>query len=287
MEKIHIITDSGCDLPPQLADKLGIEVMPFELSCGGADFSGYYGQEPSAYWQSLREADAAPKPRQITPVTYLGRFEAARKAGYTHIICITLGSEINGSYNSACVARGLFYEENAGVVTVEVIDSHTFSLAYGDLVAEAARMRAAGKTFDEICEMLKSELPRREMMFMLYDSRQVKKSGVIHGRAVFAGESAGLRPVLLSASCSMEMVSKAVPGVQAAKDLASLVMEFCGNNPAHISVHIGDVSKADSDALIKALEEAMPGREIYFVPLGVTASALVGGDVLGVVYTTP
>lgn len=284
MEKIKLLTDSGSDLPLSLAEKLDIEIIPIQIRGNGADFSNCYSEDTSLFWAKLKTLEKPPELMEITPVTYLNRYVAALKAGHTHIICVTIGSEINGSYRSALVARDLFYEENAGAAIVEIIDSHSFSLAYGDLVAAASRIRAAGGGYAKICAMLQSELPRREMLFHVYDTEQIGK-GKLGGRTALAGGSFGLRPVFLCTEHGdIEMVAKAAPGEGSAKMLALLVSELGKHGDEPVSVLIGEVPKEDSDLLIKAIGEELSGKEVFFVPLGCTAAVFLGGAALGTVY---
>jgi fatty acid-binding protein DegV len=256
VDKIHIVTDSGCDLPAALAESLGIEVISLRRS----------GTEPG----------------QITPVRYLGSFMAARTAEYTHIICVTLGSQLSQCYDNACVARGLFYEENAGAVTVEIINSRSLSIAYGDLLVEAARMRDQGAGFGEICAMLKTELPRRESIFIAYDPETILKNGDLRAEAVTAGLTIGLRPIFRSRSLKTEMIHKARPA-QATGDIAGLVEEKCSPEPGHISVFAGDVPEQDVQAIVSELKKRV-GGEIELVPIGETAASILGNAVLGAVF---
>ena len=41
MSEYIILTDSSCDLPPELAEKLGIEVLPLTVTVGGKDYKNY------------------------------------------------------------------------------------------------------------------------------------------------------------------------------------------------------------------------------------------------------
>ena len=41
MSEYILLTDSSCDLPPELAEKLGIEVLPLTVTVGGKDYKNY------------------------------------------------------------------------------------------------------------------------------------------------------------------------------------------------------------------------------------------------------
>ncbi|MEY4339343.1 MAG: hypothetical protein RLZ14_1193, partial [Actinomycetota bacterium] len=37
-QRVRIVTDSACDLPQQVADDLGIEIVPLTIRIGGVEY---------------------------------------------------------------------------------------------------------------------------------------------------------------------------------------------------------------------------------------------------------
>ena len=55
-------------------------------------------------------------------------------------------------------------------MTIEVIDSKTYTYIYGHIVVKAAEMREQGESFDAIVSVVKSRLNRVEAYLGVYSS---------------------------------------------------------------------------------------------------------------------
>ena len=86
-------------------------------------------------------------------------------------------------------------EQGEGKMTIEVIDSKTYTYIYRHIVVKAAEMREQGESFDAIVSVVKSRLNRVEAYLGVYSLKFLKKSGRISGGAAFVGEALGLKPI--------------------------------------------------------------------------------------------
>lgn len=97
-----------------------------------------------------------------TPTVFLESYNRAFERGCTHLLAVLINGSGSGTYQAACLAKSMFEEEQGeGKMTIEVIDSKTYTYIYGHIVVKAAEMREQGESFDAIVSVVKSRLNRR------------------------------------------------------------------------------------------------------------------------------
>ena len=163
MEKIHILTDSSSDIPQGLVEQHGIEIVPIMLSHGGRTFREYYDITPAECCRLLEESDEIPSTAMATPAVFLESYNRAFERGCTHLIGVLINGSGSGTYQAACLAKGMFEEEHGeGAMVIEVFDSRTYTYIYGHIVVKAAEMREQGESFEAITSVIRSRLSRVE-----------------------------------------------------------------------------------------------------------------------------
>ena len=71
MEKIHILTDSSSDIPHDLVEAHGIEIVPIMLTHEGRSFREYYDITSEDYCRLLETSSEIPGTAMTTPTVHL------------------------------------------------------------------------------------------------------------------------------------------------------------------------------------------------------------------------
>lgn len=159
MEKIHILTDSSSDIPHDLVEAHGIEIVPIMLTHEGRSFREYYDITSEDYCRLLETSSEIPGTAMTTPTVFLESYNRAFERGCTHLLAVLINGGGSGTYQAACLAKSMFEEEQGeGKMTIEVIDSKTYTYIYGHIVVKAAEMREQGESFDAIVSVVKAVL---------------------------------------------------------------------------------------------------------------------------------
>ena len=197
VSKTAVLTDSASDIPRELEEKYGIDILPFSIVVDGQSYTERVDFTNEQYYEMLTKAEGIPKTSQITMLRFLEKFCAYADEGYTDVIFVSINSAGSNTYNAACMAAESLRDERPGcTMNVHVVDSHTYSMTYGWHVCEAARKLQAGADVKSVVEYLEDQLARMEIMLSMYTLRFVKKSGRVSAAAAFAGELLGLRPII-------------------------------------------------------------------------------------------
>lgn len=176
VSKTAVLTDSASDIPRELEEKYGIDILPFSIVVDGQSYAERVDFTNEQYYEMLTKAEGIPKTSQITMLRFLEKFCAYADEGYTDVIFVSINSAGSNTYNAACMAAESLRDERPGcTMNVHVVDSHTYSMTYGWHVCEAARKLQAGADVKSVVEYLEDQLARMEIMLSMYTLRFVKK----------------------------------------------------------------------------------------------------------------
>ena len=226
VSKTAVLTDSASDIPRELEEKYGIDILPFSIVVDGQSYIERVDFTNEQYYEMLTKAEGIPKTSQITMLRFLEKFCAYADEGYTDVIFVSINSAGSNTYNAACMAAESLRDERPGcTMNVHVVDSHTYSMTYGWHVCEAARKLQAGADVKSVVEYLEDQLARMEIMLSMYTLRFVKKSGRVSAAAAFAGELLGLRPIIHMVDDTTSTIAK-VRGDSAVMPVHATVSTF-------------------------------------------------------------
>ena len=144
MEKIKFITDTACDIPLSTALAQGVEEAPLTVTILGKSYRESYDISPQEFYDLCAQTKELPVSAGVNSTEYYSRLEKAWEEGYTAVCIVCINARGSVCYTSACHAREDFFEnhpEAAGRLRVEIVDSRTYSIAYGIPVMKAARQK--------------------------------------------------------------------------------------------------------------------------------------------------
>lgn len=148
----QIITDSSCDLSPELIKEKHLHVVPFYVSF---DEENYFKENEEIqvhefYQKMIDNPEVFPKTSLPSVEDYVEAFTPYVKDG-KDIICICITTKFSGSYNSASTAKDIILEDYPEA-KLTVIDATVNTVLQGILVLEAVRMQENGLSYEEVVE---------------------------------------------------------------------------------------------------------------------------------------
>lgn len=148
----QIITDSSCDLSPELVKEKQLHVVPFYISF---DEENYFKENEEIkvhefYQKMVDNPDVFPKTSLPSVEDYMDAFTPYLQQNMD-IICICITTKFSGSYNSASTARDILLEDYPDA-KITVIDATVNTVLQGILVLEAVRMKENGLSYEEVIE---------------------------------------------------------------------------------------------------------------------------------------
>lgn len=277
---VQIVIDSACDLPKRTADNLGLIYVPMRTIFDGKEYLDGIDIEPRQFYEKLIESDVLPTTSQVPPSDFEAAFESIVAQGDT-AVCITVSSELSGTYQSAVIAAERFSGK------VIVVDSRSVTIGEQLLVLRAVKLRDEGWSAWEMAEILNHEKQRIRLIALLDTLEYLKKGGRISSAAAIAGAILSIKPVLELVDGKIEMRGKARGSKNGNNKLMELVRSSNGINfekPFMLAY-----SGLSDQLLQKYIEDS---RELYegkteYLPvccIGSTIGTHVGPGAIGVAF---
>ncbi len=143
--KIAIVTDSTCDLPGEIVNRLGITVIPCYINLDGKSFLDGVDLTREEFYQRLPASHPHPTTSAPGTGTFLEVYNQLADQGAEGIISIHVSQSLSNVNNVAILAARGFER-----IPVKVIDSGQLTLGVGLLVEAASELAQHGLNLDDI-----------------------------------------------------------------------------------------------------------------------------------------
>lgn len=285
MAKIKIATDSTADIPKALAAELAIAVLPLTILAGEKEYLDGVDITPEEFYHVLETTDKVPVSSQVSVTLYQELFEKTWKEGYTDLIHIALNSKGSGTYQAGVLAEEMFFEEYpeaAEQLRIHLIDSGTYSMAYGWAAVEAARMAARGEEVAAILAFVQDWVSHARPMLVPLSLQFVKKSGRVSAAAAFVGDVIGLKPLITFEQGESKIVAKARGEKKAVRELVELCRkERRAGTPYMLVYGNNEEQRSQLRELCMEMLDQPPTLEY---PVGCIISINTGPNMVALIY---
>lgn len=209
-EHVRIITDSGCDISPEVEKewKKYLVVMPFAVTINDETKLDRIDIQPDEFYQILKDNEQIPKHSQITQIQFEEKFRQLYARGVREIIVDVINAAGSQTFAQANIAAELVAEDLPDL-KVHVIDGRCYTLCYGYPVVEACKKLAEGNSVESVVEYLEDWAKHTEAFIVGFGLRHMRKSGRISAAASFLGELMGLKPLIVLYDGVTEVLKKA------------------------------------------------------------------------------
>lgn len=243
---IGFCTDSNAQLPDELIERYGAEVVPLTITIDGQDYLEGVDLEADAFYERFTDgaqpqvSTAAPSPGQ-----FAAAYEALAARGATEVLSVHLGSSLSGTFNSARLAA------DDSTVPVRLVDTGTASFAIACCLWEAAEAVSAGATIEEAAAVAESVAATTDNVFITGALDLVRAGGRL---AASVGDAPGSVPVLSLVDGAIQPIATAATVDEAVEAMAAHVRRV--GTRLRVGISVADAAAAP---LWHALEDALKG----------------------------
>ena len=247
-EKTAILTDSGCDIPLELAERYGIKVLPLKVIYPEKEYSDRIDIQPDEVYKNM--PDRIPTTSLPSPEEIRAMFERIREEGFTQVLAVHLSSNLSGTYNAVKIAAKDF----EGLI-VKTIDTRTLSMASGWMVLEAARNIANGFSLEKAADNLQKIRPKIHGFYVIETLEYLRRGGRIGAVASMLGQFLHLKPIIsVDQEGKYFTYCKAKGRRKSIEKMVQIVEDKVKNSQIRLAVLNGG-SGAEFDALVKRLKD--------------------------------
>ena len=271
---VKIVTDSLSDITSDLAQELGIIVVPLTVFFGHESFLDRVTITTDEFYDKLAHGTIWPTTTQPPPGDFLGIYNKLAKET-DEILVVTLSSKLSGTYQSAWQAK----EMMEGKCRIEVIDSQKVAMSLGLIVISAAKAAQAGASLDELVARVRKAMPRSHLIAYFDTLKYLAKGGRIGKAQGMLGAMLSIKPILTIKDGEMSPVTKLRSRAAGMDYLYNSVAGF--SNIQELAVE-HCTTPDDADELIERLSSLFPKERIYKSTLSPVVGTYAGPNALAV-----
>jgi DegV family protein with EDD domain len=276
MPGIHVVTDSACDLTPELADERGIRVVPLSIRFGDEELVDRQELSVKEFWDRVVTGPHMPETAAPSPGAFQQAFLDAAGAGAEGVVCVNLSSGLSATYQSACTAA----DAVAGQIPVRVVDSLSVTMGLGLMVLTTTELAAEGHGLDEIATALEDVRSRTHVYGVVDSLDFLKRGGRIGGAQALLGSLLSIKPVIDVRDGVVEVESKQRTRSRALDYLAGKALEAGRLDGLAMASGVAP----DADELVSKLAGADCRGELVVSDLGPVIGAHAGPGTIGVCF---
>ena len=200
---VKIISDSTCDLSPELLARYEIDILPLHILQGDQEFEDGKNITPDQIYAWSDANKTTPKTSAPAMADAIELFRPYVTAG-REIVCFSISSSMSTSGNVMRLAA----EELGASGQITVIDSANLSTGIGLLVVEAAIMAKKNRTASEIVSEIEKLKPNVRASFVVDTLTYLYRGGRCNAVAAMAGGVLKLHPKIVVEDGAMNASKK-------------------------------------------------------------------------------
>lgn len=271
-----ITCESSADLNQDTYKKLGIPVMPFNITLGDKTFKDFEVSTEELF-------DYADKNKTLPVTSAFNEYDYdeffKKENTEDGLIHFCIGSKISSTYNNALKAA-----ENHK--NVYVIDSMSLSSGMGLEVLFAIELRKNGTPIEKAVEIINNRRDSVQISFVIDNLTYLHKGGRCSTLSMLGANLLKLRPSILLSNGRM-VVGKKYSGKMhsvVAKYITDTLNEFNNPDPKLCFITYSTATPEMLSTAHNTLEEYGKFKKIEETRTGCTVSTHCGPNTLGVIY---
>ena len=276
MSTVAIVTDSASDLPPDVAARDGIAVVPLVVSFGAESYRTNVNLTTDEFWARMTAPDSPfPTTAAAAPGDFKAAFEQAFAGGADAVVCVTVSGDLSGTLKSAQVGAQQFDGRD-----IRIVDSRTASMGHGMLAQIGARLAREGRSAEEI-EATLEETKQRITLFIGLDTLEyLKRGGRISGARAAVGTMLSIKPIITVENGIVENADR----VRTRAKARERVLELLTEHPLE-QASILHTTQADVEEFTAKFQErsGLPADRIQVMVVGPSVGPHLGPGCVGAV----
>lgn len=279
MHKVIIMTDSTCDLTPELIEQRHIHVVPLYVNFGDLSYRDGVDLTTEQLYEKVDELGFLPKSSAVSPGEFVNQFTPFIEAGYD-IVCITIGSKLSGTFQSAMIAKDMVEPSR-----IHIVDSNNLSSGVGLIVLKGCDLRDQGLTADVIKTQLDLITPRVRSQFAIQTMDYLYKGGRCSALSAFLGGVLAIKPIIQVNSGKLDVYKKAIGKMTRALDymLEDYQNLFERIDPDYVMITHSLADKSAAYMVEKVQSIGMP-KQLLETRAGCVISTHCGKGTIGILY---
>lgn len=280
-----ILTESSCDLTPELANRAGVEVLPLSFTMEGRNYLHYLdGREmPAAeFYEKMRNGAAA-----VTAAANVAELTDGMEAHLREgkdVLFLCFSSGLSSTRDACAIAAGEL-RERFPERKIYTVDTLAASGGQGLLALLGGQKRREGASLEEVRDFVEAIKLRVAHWFTVDDLAYLKRGGRVSPTVAAVGTMLNIKPVLHVDNEGHLIPMEKVRGRRAA--LAALVKQLRNTavNPAEQTMVISHACcREEAERLRESISAEFHPREVLITDVGPIIGAHTGPGLMALFF---
>jgi DegV family protein with EDD domain len=269
---IRIVTDSSCDLPPEIIQGHRITVIPLFINVGDQSYLDGVDLSHQEFYERLPGFRPAAKTAAPGPEVFRKVFEQLASEGATEILSIHVSTKLSAIVDIARTAA-----KETTRLPVTVFDSRQLSLGTGFQVLAAAEAADRGLSMSEILALLEEQIRRTHVFAALDTLEYLKRSGRMNFAISALGTLLQIKPFMkmYNGEPTAERVRTRKGAI---KRLVELLEEY---GPYEKVALLHSHARQRAEELLQEVRSLLPAGDIWVEEITPVLGAHIGPGVIG------
>lgn len=189
--RYKIIIDSCGELLDEWKKDECFESIPLTLMVGAEQIIDDETFNQAEFIDKVAACPECPKSACPSPESYRKAFDCEAE----HIYCVTLSSELSGSYNSAVLGASLLHEEKKGV-QIHVFNSCSASIGQTLIAMKIVQCEDAGLPFEDVVSVVNKYIEEQHTFFVLENLETLRKNGRLSRVKALVATALKIKPIM-------------------------------------------------------------------------------------------
>jgi len=279
MKKIKLVTDSTCDLSPELIKKYDIEVIPLYVNFKEDSYLDGVNLKVKEMYDLVKEKNQLPKTAAPSPGVFEEVFKRYLKEDYD-IIYTGIGSKFSASFNSAKIAKDLLDSDK-----IYLIDSLNLSSGSGLLLLKAGEMIDQGYSAEEVQEALELLVPKVRSQFVINTLDYLYKGGRLNALSALFGSMLRIKPIIKVRDGVMGVGKKGRGKIHNAINIMIKdMLSDLENIDEDFMMITHSLANEEANYIREKIKPQVPVKHIYETEAGCVISSHCGQGTIGILY---
>ena len=282
MNEFVILSDSCHDLPKELIAQLNVGVAPLSVEYDEKTVFDDGEMAPKAFYDGIRNGKM-PKTSAVNLEGWKKLMKPALAEG-KDVLALCFAYGLSTTYQSAVIAADELREKYPDR-KILVIDTHSASVGHGLIVWNAAKLRAEGKTIEEVYAWVEENMLHVCHWVTVNDLMHLKRGGRLNAATAVVGSMLKIKPIIhVDNEGKLINVAKARGRKASIDALAKKVGELgSGYDNSTCFISHGDCIE-DAQYLEKLLKEKYGVKEVVIGYVGAVIGSHAGPGVLALFF---
>jgi len=272
---VRIVTDSTADMPAEMAQELGIPVVPLSVVFGEESFKEGLEISHDVFYERLGHSKELPTTSSPSVGDFLDTYREVLKET-DEIISVHVSAKLSATYSNATQAAAILADEGA---RIEVVDTKTVSLGMMFMCQAAVKAAAEGASVEDIRAMIDGMSPRTSVYVVLDTLEYVRRGGRIGRARAFLGTVLRVKPILSFDGGEVHPEER----VRTRRLALDRLFHLVSSAPNVVAAGVAySVNAEEAEELRRRMTEALDGVDVQMTRIGAVAGVHGGPGVLGV-----